>query len=198
MLSSSFWNANLISQFTIVSFVGTSVVDLTDALSKGFTNHISGKSFTTVDTGFVGSSGGIGNGVGLIVNDSIITSSIYASMLSKGFSGIQLLPLCQAIGIACNITLLTATLTSTHTLLSGVGNVLPISISVSSSGMSLQIQGSTTVLVGEKFPDFCDAVSEGLVSAIQSISIGVVTITPSSPTAIPISPSSGSGLGIIT
>ena len=200
MLSDSVWNSNLLLQFSAIGFIGTSVLDLTDALAKGFVTHIVGKPFVTSDVGLLGTGTGNGNGVGLTVASPLISSSIYASMLTKGFRGSQLLSTCQAIGLACNITLLLATLTSTHTLISGTGTVIPLTIGVSASGMSSDIQNSTTILVGDKFPDFCDAVAEGLVNAIITTAIGSVSITPNPPTATPGSPGTGTetGLGVIT
>ena len=198
MLSESVWNANLLAQFSAISFIGTSVPDLTDALSKGFTNHISGKSFSTTDIGTIGTGVGSGTGIGLNVSSSVITSSIYSSLLSKGFDGSQLLPMCQAIGLANNLSLLNCMLTSNHSLINGSGTVIPSSIEVSSSAMSFEIQNNTTILTGDKFPDFCDGVAEGFVNSIQTVSTGNVIISPVPITAIPISPGSGTGTGIIT
>lgn len=201
MLSASVWNTNLLTQFGLISFTGDSLPDLTDALSKGFTDHIVGKSFSTTDTGVIGTlSTGKGTGTSLVVSASVISANILSALQDKGFAGTQLTPMCQAIGNACSTTLLTALLTSTHTLITGTGTVVASSIGVTASGMSSQIQSSTTILTGDKFADFCDGVSEGFVKAIkEATGIGTVTITPLLITDTPIPPpTTGTGTGLIS
>jgi len=199
MLSDSVWNSNLLAQFATIAFVGTSVPELTSALSKGFTDHIVGKSFSTTDNGTIGTiGGGNGLGVGLTVSASVISSGILASLQAKGFSGTQLIPMCQAIGNACSITLLTATFTSTHTLISGTGTVTASSIAVVANAMSQEIQNNTVILEGDKFADLCDGVAEGLVNAIKNTGVASVTITPVTPGDIPVSPGTGTGVGAIS
>jgi len=185
----------------IIGFVGSKLPDLTNAIATGCTDNIVGSAFTTNDTGTLGVGGGIGLGIGLSVSSSLISSNIYASLLSKGFSGTQLLPMCQAIGIACSITLLTATFTSTHALIiSGSGTVLSLSIAVSESVMGNLIQTGAVDFSGDRWIDLAESVAEGLVSAITLTGIATVSISPN-PGATPLpTPPTGTetGVGVIS
>lgn len=201
MISSTVWNANLLSQMAIIGFVGSKLPDFTNAIATGCTSNIVGSAFVTADTGTLGVGGGVGSGVGLVVSSTLISSNIYSSLLSKGFEGTQLLPMCQAIGIACSTTLLSATFTSTHSqIISGVGTVIPLTIAISESVMGDLIENGAIDFTGDKWIDLAESVAEGLVNAIILTGVASVTITPNpGSTPLPTPPiGTETGIGVIT
>lgn len=196
MLSASSWSSNLLTEFSTIGYTGSSLQELCDGIGNGRVDHLTGKSFTTTDTGTLGGAGN-GSGIGLTVSNTTISSNIYQEMLSLGYTGTNLLDLCDAIANADSSQLSSVTLTSTHSpILSGTGVIVSSSIPLVDSSHSIAIQTNTLTFSGVNFPDFCDAIASGFNKSVKDTAVGQVTITIAS--GIPTSPGSGVGSGSIT
>ena len=194
MLSGPVWSAFLYSQFLAKGYTGASLLTFATAIGTGSVNSITGKSFTTADTGTVTGTGS-GTGTGLIVSD--ITSSLFSKFVSKGYVGSQLLNMCSAISTAFVSQCITITLTSSHTsVFSGSGSVIASSIPVTKAQwMSNMILLAPTFL-GPDWIIICDVIGDVCSNELKS-STGLVTITGSVTIPPPI-PGSGSGSGSLS
>lgn len=200
-LSGSGWSAALYASLSGKGFVGSRLMDFTDAVGIGSVNHVVGKPFATTDTGTVPGNG-VGSGTGVTgLSSAAISSAVFS--LAVGFfgqAGSRLQDICDSIGDTCVAQMALATLTSTHTpVFAGTGVINVGSIGVVPSGWSGSVnsEGAGNGFIGSQWPNFATAIGQGQASQVLATGTGTVTITgsPTSPTPVP---GSGSGSGVIT
>jgi len=190
-LSGPRFSNTLYSNLTGVGFTGAKLHLFTDAVGIGSDSHVSGKSFATADTGTVPGHGtGVGTGLTGIAG---VATQIYALATGFGFTGSKLMEICTAIEMALITEMGNASLNSIDfPVYLGVGNIVPGSIAVVSSGWSssIQSQGAGDGFIGSKWPEFSQAIGGGCYTGFQTAT-GTLAITGS-----PIgAPSGGSGTG---
>lgn len=190
------------SLFASVSARGTPTTELkklTDAIGNGIVLSLVGKSFVTTDVGTTPGAGK-GSGTGLIVVPGSIAPLIVTNAVAAfGGSGPDLPLLALDIETATIQTLLSASLTSTHTpVFTGSGIINPGSIPVSPNeiGGNIKTQGISQGLVGPDFPGLADAIGTAVATAL-ALASGSILITPVTPGA-PTVPGVGVGQGIIS
>lgn len=194
-LVSAAWSTQLYGILQGMGFMGSKLLDFTDAVAQGSVGHVVGKAFVTVDTGTVPGTGA-GVGVGLS-GFSPISSAIYAfAVASFGQAGSKLQDLCDAIGQAHNAQLALAALVSTHSpVFVGSGTVVPGSIPVVGTGWGSQVQAAAPGFVGSQWANFAQAIGKGCAAGYPTAT-GTVVIS-GSPSGVPV-PGAGSGAGTIS
>lgn len=180
MLIDTAWSAELVASFAALGFVGSALMDFTDAVAGGSVDHVVGQPFATTDAGSV-SGGGVGAGVGIVgISDSLVSSSIFAdSVASFGQAGSRLQDMCDAIGSALVSQMGLATLSSTHApVFAGSGMVTPGSIPVVGPAWGSAIEGAAPSFMGSEWGNFASAIGNGCASAFTTAT-GVVAIAGS-------------------
>jgi hypothetical protein len=198
MLSGPRFSNTLFGIMTSMGFIGTKLMEFTNAVGIGSDSHVSGKSFVTIDTGSVPGNGvGVGTGLTGIISTTTATD-IFALASSFGFIGTKLFDTCTAMGEAIVTEMGNASLNSIDTpVFVGIGIITPGSFTVdpTSWSSSVQSEGSSEGFIGSKWPEFATAIGTGYYQGFQTAT-GELTIT-GSPTGIP-APGTGAGVGIIT
>lgn len=200
MILGTNWSATALSCLQGRGFVGSKLVDFTDALGIGGQNHVVGKPFTTTDTGTI-TGPGIGVGVGILglIGATISTLVFGLATGSFGQSGSKLMDICDCVGIAAVSELGLAVLSSTHTpVVIGTGIIVPGSIAVIGSawGSAIDTVGSGKGFIGSQWPNFAQAMGQGQATHILAVGTGSVVIS-GTPIGSPV-PGSGVGVGAVS
>lgn len=198
MISGSAWSADLYGRLAAIGFIGSRLMDFTDAVGNGSQSHVVGKAFQTQDVGqiFGIASPGTGNGING-VSDSLASSTIFSTAMGLfGQSGSRLQDLCDALGQNVQAQMLTAQLTSTHApVFSGVGTVVVGSITVVGPAWASSIESQAGGFQGSRWPDLAQAIGQGFFTGVISGGTGTVTISGSYAGSFPPGPLPGSGSG---
>ena len=186
------WSAALFADLAGKGFVGSRLMDFTDAVANGSVIHVVGKSFTTTDVGTVPGAGtGSGTGITSIL-EAIVASTIFStSSGSFGSFGSRLQDVADSVATILVAQMLTATLTSVHApVFAGVGTVDAGSIPVVGPVWGLAIKDAAPTFLGTEWPNFSNAIGVGCAAGFAAAT-GSVTIV-GSPSG---SPSGGGGVG---
>ena len=191
----SAWSSDLFGLLSGQGFIGSRLMDFTDAVGNGSETHVVGKPFTTMDVGSVAGSGaGVGTGI-VGIDPSLTSTTIFSQALGLfGQSGSRLQDLCDALGQNLVNQMATAQLTSTHSpVFAGVGTVDVGSIGVVGPawGTAMQTEGDGSGFIGSQWPNLALAIGVGFFTGVSSGGTGTVTIS-GSPSG---TPSGGAGTG---
>lgn len=178
--------------------LGPQFVNFTTALGDGINSGIVGSTFTTSDTGSVTNPGaGTGSSITGLVSSTLSTSMYDNCVTLFGSAGARLHDITDAIAESLITHLANAVLTSTHTpVYTGTGVVSFSTSSMDPAVMSLFISTAAPAFTGIHWVNFCNAVSNGVVSHIKSVGSGSVVITGVAPPS-PV-PGAGVGSGVVS
>ncbi len=191
------WSSNLDGKLAAKGFVGARLHLFTDAVGNGSQQHSSGKSFSTQDVGTVPGAGQ-GSGTGITVNGANAANNIFALATAAGFMGQRLHDVCDACGQTLQDEYAQATLQSVDApVFLGVGTIVQGSIAVVGPMWGTQIQslGTADNFIGQRWPDFSNAIGSGQAQEVIANGTGTLTIVGSGGTP---SPGSGSGVGTMS
>lgn len=200
MISGPSWSSTLFASLSGKGFVGTKLMDLTDAVGIGGATHVVGKPFVTIDSGTIPGTG-VGVGVGIIaLIGSLISTLIFSQAVSLfGQAGAKLMDLTDSVGDACVSELALATLMSMHPVVfSGGGIITPGTILVIGAawGSAVDAEGAAKGFIGSEWSNLATAIGTGQATHVAALGTGTVVIT-GSPTGPPV-PGAGAGTGVIS
>jgi len=197
MISGSSWSTFLFASLQSKGFVGSRLMDFTDAVGNGGQSHVVGKAFTTTDTGTIpGTGSGTGTGITGLIAATISSLIFAASSAIFGQFGSRLMDVTDSVGDAAVAELALALLTSTHSpVFAGSGVVDIGSIPVVAAAWGSAIQAAAPSFLGGQWPNFAQALGEQATHVLAN-GTGSVTIT-GSPTGAPV-PGVGTGSGTIS
>ena len=201
MIIGAAWSTALFGLLAAKNFIGSRLMDLTDAVGLGSETHVVGKPFATVDTGLIPGAGpSPGTGVGVIgLIGAQASSSCFARCVQAfGQAGEFLQDFCDSLGDALVSQMALATLTSQHTpVFSGSGVITPGSIGVVGVdwGASIETEGVGLQFQGQFWGDFADAMGQGMADEVLALGTGNVTISGSFGGSTPPGPLPGAGAG---
>ena len=178
--------------------VGPQFINFTTALGNGINTGIVGSTFDTVDVGSV-SNPGTGSGLAItgLVSGTLSTLMYNNCTALFGSAGARLKDITDSISDSLITHLGAAILISTHTpVYVGAGAVSFSASTMNSAAMSLAISTSAPAFTGIHWVNFCNAISNGIVSHIKSVGTGAVVITGAAPPS-PV-PGAGVGSGIVS
>lgn len=193
------WSADLFGKLSAIGFIGSRLMDFTDAVGNGSQTHIVGKSFTTTDTGSVPGVG-TGTGVGIVgIDPMLVSTTIFATALGLfGQFGARLQDCCDALGQNIVDQMALADLASNHTpVFAGAGVVDVGSIPVVDAGWGgdIETEGDGSGFIGSQWPNFALAIGTGFAAGVIAGGTGNVTISGSFGGSVPPGPVPGAGTG---
>jgi len=177
-----------------VYWMGDRVMDFCTAFGTGIIGTLTGKSFTTKDTGMVEGEG-VGMGTGIVgVSDAVIKNAMYQQLINQNMDEKELLDLCSAVGRSIVFELKNATLSSTHKpVYYGIGQIVASSIVFTSGECSNNISLASSY-VDKHWKLIFDAIEIGVVEGFKTAT-GVLAIKGNFLKVS--SPGTGFGAGII-
>lgn len=197
MIVGATWSATLAGLLSGIGFIGTRLMDFTDAVGNGAESHVVGKPFTTTDTGQVPGIG-VGTGTGVVgMNSAAMSAGIFSQAVGFfGQSGSRLMDLCDQIAAANLTEMAKALLSSNHTpVFSGAGVVDVGSVGVVGPDWGNAIESAAPSFIGSQWGNFAQALGGGQANEILASGTGNVAISGTFTGSTPPGPVPGAGTG---